>query len=92
MPSANLNKHKARLTLAIQEIHSSNLDPLVVGALLRRLREGLSSASFGFASDPDIDYEEKGRLLTVLAMVTESITDAHEMPRQTVKPLPKLNR
>ena len=86
-PSPSLQKHGSVLTETVRDLHQDDtLDPRIVGAILRKLRDGVNRSTLSIASDPSIDYEEKGRILTVTAMMVEAFEKAYMIPRATGRP------
>ena len=69
------------------------INPHAVGMVLRAIRTGIEKTALGIARDPEIEYEEAGRLMRSLALVHDSIDNAFKSttPRPASK-MPSLNR
>ena len=82
--SPNLSRHGVRLTEALLEVHGDeSLDPRAAGAILRKMRTGVTNSALSIAADPSIEFAEKGRILAVIAMVADSFEQSYARPGPT---------
>lgn len=89
--SPDLRKHGNVLTeelsqyFATQEVSAS-----ASGAFLRALGNGVHATTMSVASDPDISFEEKGRILSVLSLLHKSVQAAFHPTVSNTRAMPQM--
>lgn len=95
IPSPDLRPHGNALTERIRGLfNAESVDPVQAGMFLRATRAGLQGMVLEISRDPSLPYEEKGRIMTTIAMIDDSIEAAFQSITARPKPIgmPALKR
>ena len=95
VPSPDLRPHGNALTENIRKLFDvESADPVQMGMFLRVVRTGVQGMVLEISRDPSLPFEEKGRIMTVIAMIDDSIESAFQLVKARPKPtsMPALRR